>query len=197
MKLNENYWESRYQHQQTGWDIGYISTPLKTYVDQLTKKDLRILIPGGGNGYEAAYLFEKGFPHVYLLDWATAPLQAFQQQYPHFPKKQLLHKDFFTLEGSFDLIIEQTFFCAILPQQREDYARKMVDLLRPNGKLVGVLFNIPLNTHQPPFGGNKKEYQPIFKPYFEFQYFEECYNSIPPRAGNELFILLKKSVENN
>ncbi|MEM9982653.1 MAG: SAM-dependent methyltransferase, partial [Bacteroidota bacterium] len=65
MKLNENYWESRYQHQQTGWDIGYISTPLKTYVDQLTEKNIRILIPGGGNGYEAAYLLEKGFPHVY------------------------------------------------------------------------------------------------------------------------------------
>lgn len=33
--------------------------PLKVYFDQLTNKDLKILIPGGGNSHEAEYLLKK------------------------------------------------------------------------------------------------------------------------------------------
>ena len=31
----------------------------------------------------------------------------------------------------------------------------MNQLLKPNGKLVGLMFNVPLNKDKPPFGGNK------------------------------------------
>ncbi|MFN7690843.1 MAG: SAM-dependent methyltransferase, partial [Bacteroidota bacterium] len=64
--------------------------------------------------------------------------------------------------------------------------------LKPTGKLIGLLFNIPLNTEHPPFGGNKNEYENQFSPYFNFKYFDLCYNSIKPRANNELFIVLEK-----
>jgi hypothetical protein len=47
----------------------------------------------------------------------------------------------------------------------------MHELLKLNGKLVGLLFNIPLNTTHPPFGGNKEEYQKQFSPFFKFQTF--------------------------
>ena len=52
----KEYWINRYKEERTGWDIGYPSTPLKEYIDQLQDKNLRILIPGAGNGYEAEYL---------------------------------------------------------------------------------------------------------------------------------------------
>ncbi len=67
MLLDEKFWDSRYQSENTGWDIGQISTPLKAYFDQLDNKKLKILIPGGGNSYEAEYLFEKGFKNVYVV----------------------------------------------------------------------------------------------------------------------------------
>ena len=67
----------------------------------------------------------------------------------------------------------------------------MVELLKPNGNLVGVLFNIPLNDNRPPFGGNKKEYEKLFSEYFEIQKMETAYNSIPERQGNELFVKMK------
>jgi hypothetical protein len=57
MKFDKSYWEEKFIKNETGWDIGYVSTPLKEYFDQLTNKDLKILIPGSGNGYEAEYLF--------------------------------------------------------------------------------------------------------------------------------------------
>ena len=59
MELNSNYWESRYQKKEIGWDAGKITTPLKEYIDQLTNRDLKILIPGAGNGYEFDYLIQK------------------------------------------------------------------------------------------------------------------------------------------
>jgi methyl halide transferase len=62
--MDNNYWNTRYLEEQTGWDIGYPSTPLKEYIDQLTNKSIRILIPGCGNGYEGEYLHQNGFTNV-------------------------------------------------------------------------------------------------------------------------------------
>ncbi|MDX5347428.1 MAG: TPMT family class I SAM-dependent methyltransferase, partial [Hymenobacteraceae bacterium] len=49
MILDQKFWESRYRSNETGWDTGAITTPLKMYFDQLHDKSLRILIPGCGN----------------------------------------------------------------------------------------------------------------------------------------------------
>lgn len=192
METREKYWTDRYLTNQTQWDTGSITSPLKSYFDQLQDKDVKILIPGAGNGYEAEYLFHQNFRHVYLADISSIPLGNFKQRCPLFPDFQLIHADFFTLNMQFDLIIEQTFFCALHPSQRPDYARQMYHLLRPGGKLVGLLFDDPLNSDHPPYGGNREEYLKYFLPYFTVKYFDPCYNSIPPRAGRELFISLIK-----
>lgn len=188
LNLDETFWSERYLSGQIGWDIGYVSTPLKEYIDQLANKDLKILIPGGGNSYEAEYLFNKGFANVFVIDISSIPLDNFSKRVPSFPKKNLLHQDFFELEDKFDLILEQTFFCAQNPKLRKEYVSKMHQLLKPAGKLVGVLFNIPLNDDKPPFGGNENEYRSLFEEKFTIDKLELAYNSIPPRAGNELFI---------
>ena len=188
MFLNETFWDNKYKSEQTGWDIGFISTPLKKYFDQLTNKELKILIPGGGNSYEAEYLHKKGFKNVYVVDISATVLTNFQKRVPSFPNQCLINIDFFELNDSFDLIIEQTFFCAINPDLRPKYASKMSELLLTNGKLVGLFFNIPLFENNPPFGGTKKEYIPYFKPYFKLDIIEDSYNSILERRANELFI---------
>ena len=188
MLLNEIFWDNKYKSEQTGWDIGSISTPLKEYFDQLTNKELKILIPGGGNSYEAEYLHKKGFKNVYVVDISATVLTNFQKRVPSFPNQRLINIDFFELNDSFDLIIEQTFFCAINPDLRPKYASKMSELLLTNGKLVGLFFNIPLFENNPPFGGTKKEYIPYFKPYFKLDIIEDSYNSILERRANELFI---------
>lgn len=63
----------------------------------------------------------------------------------------------------------------------------MRELLRPNGKLVGVLFNRDFEGG-PPFGGNVAEYQQIFQKHFNSISMEACYNSIEPRKNSEVFI---------
>lgn len=189
--LTDKYWNTRYLTDDFAWDLGDVSTPLKAYFEQLNNKDLKILIPGAGNSYEAEFLFNKGFKNVFVLDFAEAPLQNIKKRIPNFPSHQLIQQDFFKHEGVYDLIIEQTFFCAINPSLRQQYAEHMKALLKSTGKLVGLLFNDVLNADKPPFGGNKAEYQTLFSPLFEIKLMETAYNSIKPREGRELFVMMK------
>lgn len=193
MKMKTTDWDERYKTGKTGWNIGYASTPIKEYADQLKDKELKILIPGSGNSYEAEYFFNNGFKNVFVADISAYPLKNFQERVPNFPKEHLLHIDFFEIDQQFDLIIEQTFFCALHPSRRKDYVDKVHQLLYPQGKLIGLLFKFPLNPESgPPYGGNLMEYQELFSPKFDIQIMETAKNSIPPRMNNELFIKMKK-----
>jgi SAM-dependent methyltransferase len=191
---NRQYWEKRYQEGKTGWDAGEITPPLKSYADGLTHKDLKILIPGGGNSYEAEYLFRSGFHQVWVVDIAREPLQNLSDRCPGFPSAQLLQQDFFSLTPTFDLMLEQTFFCSFEPAHRPAYAEQCARLLRPGGRLAGVLFDCTFEQPGPPFGGNREEYRRYFEPYFDFLHWDSCYHSIAPRAGKELFMVLEKKI---
>ena len=94
-KLNKDYWEERYSANEIGWNIGYPSTPIKTYIDQLKDKSLKILIPGAGNSYEAEYLINNGFKFVNVLDIAAQPLKNIATRIPDFPKNNIIHQNFF------------------------------------------------------------------------------------------------------
>jgi thiopurine S-methyltransferase len=193
MKLNKVFWDNKYNTEKLGWDIGYISTPIKNYIDQLANKNLKILIPGAGNGYEVEYLFNRGFNDIYVVDIAQQPLDNLKNRSPNFPEDRLIHMDFFDLqECNFDLILEQTFFCALDPSLRVPYAIKMNNLLREKGKLAGLLFDFPLTEKGPPFGGDINEYKKLFSEHFKIKTLERAYNSIKPRNGNELFFIFEK-----
>jgi SAM-dependent methyltransferase len=192
-ELNKDYWNNRYLQQQTGWDIGSVAPPLKEYIDQLIDKNISILIPGCGNAYEAAYLLQQGFKNVTLVDIAPAATAAVEDKLSTYINNglQIITGDFFDLKTTYDLILEQTFFCALDPTLRSVYVEKMVSLLNPGGKLVGLLFNRHFEGG-PPFGGSKLEYQELFTPQFNIQMMDTAYNSIAPRAGTELFVKMTK-----
>ena len=153
---DKTFWKNRWQQNETGWDIGEPSTPIRAYIDQMEDKDQRILIPGCGNAYEAEYLIKKGFKNTFVIDITEDAIASFKNRFPDFPEENIFIGDFFELESTFDLIFEQTFFCAINPSLRSAYAKKMHELLSTNGKLVGLLFDAPLNSDHPPFGGSRR-----------------------------------------
>jgi SAM-dependent methyltransferase len=189
--------------------MGRVSPPLQAYFEQLTDKRLSILIPGCGNSYEAAWLLENGFSSVTLIDISAMLMEKLRDRFraftesadplptgssnhpPMAPPLRLITGDFFDLTGSFDLIIEQTFYCALDPALRKDYVEKMYHLLRPGGRLAGVLFDRDFEGG-PPFGGHKEEYAALFRQKFILKKIEPCYNSIKPRAGSELFFIAEK-----
>jgi SAM-dependent methyltransferase len=185
--LNDDYWSQRYLTEQTGWDIGYISTPIKEYVDQLANKNISILIPGCGNAYEAHYLWNQGFQNITLIDISSVLVERLQKEVTS-TSIQVLHGDFFDHRGQYDLLLEQTLFCAIAPDMREKYIAQAASLLKPGGKLVGVLFNCHFDGG-PPFGGTIEEYRPLFSRHFNILKMEPCYNSIEARSNREAFII--------
>ncbi len=192
MVLDKEFWEERYATGQIGWDMGQVSPPLKAYIDQIMDKNLKILVPGAGNGHEVVYLFKQGFRNVFVVDIAHQPLQNIKSKLPGFPEEQLMEVDFFDLVlQEFDLVLEQTFFCTLDLELREEYAKKMIDIIKPQGKLCGLLFNFPLTADGPPFGGNASEYRKLFSPYFKINTLEPCTNSIEPRQGRELFFIFE------
>lgn len=188
-KISEkDYWNNRWESKQTGWDVGYATAPISTYFSTYQNKDVAILIPGCGNAYEAAYLIEHGFTNITLIDIAPKAVHLLKEKFESNNNIKILCEDFFDHQGKYDIMIEQTFFCAISPVKRTEYVQKAASLLNPNGRLTGVLFNVEFDKQGPPFGGNVEEYKLLFSPYFNTTTLMPCYNSIPPRAGSEIFI---------
>lgn len=188
--LDAAYWSNRYLQQQTAWDIGYSSTPLQQYMNSVTDKDISILIPGCGNAYEAEYLLKEKFTDITLLDISPVLTAELKKKFKEQSIK-IITADFFEHEGQYDLILEQTFFCALHPSHRESYIKQMHQLLKPGGRLTGVIFD-KVFEDGPPFGGSKEEYELLFSQYFSIKKMEPCYNSIQPRSGAELFFILEK-----
>jgi methyl halide transferase len=191
-QLDKTYWDNQYIANTIGWDLGKVSPPIKTYIDTITNKNATILIPGCGNTYEAEYLLQLGFTNITVIDIAPTLVENLQKKFAYNTNINVVLGDFFDHSGSYDYIIEQTFFCALPPTMRLQYVFAMHQLLKPNGSLIGLLFNRTFEAG-PPFGGNKTEYENLFQAQFSFLQFDTAVNSIPARANTELFIeLLKK-----
>ncbi len=192
MELNTDFWDNRYKENNTGWDLGQVSPPLKEYIDQLSNKNSSILIPGCGNCYEAEYLIQQGFSSITLIDISPILTEQLRERFRNNVGVKIITGDFFNHNGKYDLILEQTFFCAINPTLRKQYVSKMAELLKQGGHLVGVLFAREFEKEGPPFGGSEKEYRILFESHFSDTTFEHCYNSFPARMDTELFVNLRK-----
>lgn len=189
--LDQEYWENQYKTKATGWDLGKVSPPLKEHFEVIENKDSRILIPGCGNSYEAEYMLSLGFTDITVIDIAPTLIESLQGKFENNPSIKIILGDFFEHQGEYDLIIEQTFFCALPPKMRENYVSKIHQLLSSKGKLVGLLFNKTFESG-PPFGGSQTEYEQLFVAKFEILRMDLCLNSIIPRANSELFIEFQK-----
>lgn len=195
MELNETYWSNRYTQHQTGWDIGYSSTPLQEYMFSVKNHDISILIPGCGNAYEAEALLKMGFHAITLLDISPVLTAVLEQKFGDTSVK-VLTGDFFLHHGQYDLILEQTFFCALDPALRSSYVQQMKKCLKPGGRLVGVLFNRAFEGG-PPFGGSEAEYENLFKQQLSIKKMELCTNSIDSRKGTELFFIAEHDLSSS
>ena len=191
-KPDKTFWNNLYEQGITGWDIGYIATPIKEYFAQVEDRSKKILIPGAGNGHDVAYLFQQGFRNTCILDFAKKAIDNFKERIPDFPNEQIFFDNFFSHKGQYDIIVELTFLSSLHPKLREKYVAQMHQLLAPEGKLIGLLFDHHFDNEYPPFGGSLNEYQKLFENHFIINKMEPASNSIKPRQGRELFFNLTK-----
>ena len=90
--------------------------------------------------------------------------------------------NFFTHQGSYDLIFDHTFLCALQPKQRQDWAQQMAKLIKPGGILVGYIYPInPTKTDGPPFALSPEVYRELLSEYFEEAYIKELEGVTYPR----------------
>ena len=190
--LDQAYWDSQYQAHTLGWDLGQISPPLKSYIDTIQNKDSAVLIPGCGNTYEAKYMLDQGFTNITVIDIAPTLVNKLLDLFQNNPNITILLGDFFEHQGSYDLIIEQTFFCALPPKMRQKYVWKNHQLLSNKGILAGLLFNRNFEV-SPPFGGNLTEYEALFQHAFHFNTLAPASNSVEKRKNVELFFEFQKN----
>ncbi|MDE3248941.1 MAG: methyltransferase domain-containing protein [Bacteroidota bacterium] len=192
-ELNGAYWNQHFADNHTPWDLGQASPAICGYLSQLTDKHTRILIPGCGNAHEAGWMLEHGFTDITLVDISAILVKKLQDAYAPLPvRPTVVCSDFFQSSGQFDLIIEQTFFCALDPALRKQYVAHVSGLLKPGGKIAGLLFNRDFPQAGPPFGGSIQEYRQLFSSHLRILTMEPCYNSVQPRAGTECFFIAQK-----
>ena len=126
---------------------------------------MRVLIPGCGTGYEVRAFAERGHD-VLAIDFSDAALDAARRELGKLAN--LVRKDdFFSLqEKPFDVVYERAFLCALPRSRWPAWGRRVAELLRPGGELVG-LFYIDDNERGPPFGIARQELDSLLQEHFQ------------------------------
>lgn len=77
--------------------------------------------------------------------------------------------------------------------KRNTFVKQMVKLLKSDGKLAGLWLDFLLtdDLEKRHFGGTKELCLKYWSLPLETKTFERCYNSIPPRIGQELFRIFR------
>ena len=192
------YWEKSYQTGDMGWDLGK-PTPIFDDWIQSQTDSLSICFLGAGNGWDAINFAEKGH-NVTAVDFAESAINNMRTSAKKKGVKiNLIHSDIFSLcnlyNHTFDIVLEYTCFCAIDPARRVDYARMTNKILKPDGKLVALLFPIDkdINDDGPPFAVDLDSTISLFSKYFKLDTKEIPSLSIERRKGREVFVIFKKN----
>ncbi|MGC8501046.1 MAG: methyltransferase domain-containing protein [Leptospirales bacterium] len=191
-----NFWNGRYLDKNTGWDLGQVSPPVVHLVESGSLAPYSsILIPGAGRGWEALYFARLGFD-VTCVDFAPeAVVEGRALAKEHGVRVTYLEEDLFRLSpethGRFDYLFEQTCFCAIDPDRREDYVKMASRMVRPGGELLG-LFYVHGREGGPPWTTTSEEVRELFRANFDFIEFAITPHSVESRKGEEILARLRR-----
>ena len=180
------FWEACYESEMDGWDIGGPTPVFERLATEIPKG--RICVIGCGRGYDAVTFAKAGF-EVTAIDFAkTAVLASRENARKEEVEMTVLREDFFDLpdelHDQFDYVLEYTCFCAISPERRFEYDRVIWQLLKPEGKLLGLFFPLDKNVDEggPPWGVNISELHALFGLHWNLESEEMPKESIEPRA---------------
>ncbi|KAJ0969355.1 hypothetical protein J5N97_022232 [Dioscorea zingiberensis] len=161
-------WEKCWEEGLTPWDLGQ-PTPIFTHLLQTGNLPKgRVFIPGCGSGYDVVAIAGPE-RHVVGLDISYTAMKRAEELSSSSPNASyctFLAADFFTYQPSelFDLIIDYTFFCAIDPTMRAAWAKKIGDILKPDGELLTLMFPIGDEAGGPPYSVSVPEYEKVLNP---------------------------------
>jgi hypothetical protein len=184
------FWESRYRDRVTPWDAGKVPAALRAYAPALAP-GARILIPGCGSAYEAAFLAAQGL-EVHAIDFSPAAVAAAQKTLEGMSDIVRLGDFFeFDFRRPFDVLYERAFLCALPRRMWERYAERSAHLLKPGGVIAGFFF-LAETPKGPPFGTSGPELQALLGPRFVQLQDEAVADSIDVFAGKERWMVWRR-----
>ncbi len=189
-------WQKHYDENDLGWDLGQVAPPFVSLLESNTIKPGITLVPGCGRGHEVIFLAENGFD-VTAVDYSPGAVNHLKMVLQERKLiSQILHMDFFSLDSThdelYDLLIEQTFFCAISPTQRPLYVATVARVLKKGGMIAGLFYNTG-QEGGPPFNTTRGDIIKHFSSLFEIRELSQARNSAEQRKDKEwLAILVKK-----
>ncbi|XP_039825417.1 probable thiol methyltransferase 2 isoform X5 [Panicum virgatum] len=188
LEYSQDGWSRCWEEGVTPWDLGQ---PTPAVVELAKSGTLpgdaaTVLVPGCGTGYDVVALSGPGRFVVGLDICESAVAKA--KQWSAAADGSLFAfvvADFFTWEPPelFDLIFDYTFFCAFHPSMRPAWAKRMADLLKPNGELITL---VPGQEAGPPFNTTVLDYEEVLKPLgFVITCIQDNDVAVKPRQGME------------
>lgn len=179
-----SFWDQRYLAGRMAWDCGGVPRALSEFLRQHPAGG-NALVPGCGSGYEIRAFHAAGWK-VLGLDFSRAAVARAREILGPLGD-QIREGDFFNHPlgpGSFDLIYERTFLCALPPAVWVDYGRRMAELLAPGGFLCGFFFFGP-EDEPPPYPISPVGLDRLLGPDFLRIVDEPVADSLPLYAGKE------------
>lgn len=174
----------------TPWDIGQ-PTPVVLHLLQMGALPKgRILVPGCGTGYDVVALASPD-RHVLGLDLSSSAIKKAKEwscSLPNGNHFDFLAADFFTWQPTelFDLVFDYTFFCAIDPGLRLSWAKKMADIIKPDGELITLIYLVNDQESGPPYNNSVADYEKVLNPVgFRALSIVDNELAIRPRQGKE------------
>ena len=188
-------WQGHYESDDLGWDLGQVAPPFVKLWEEEKLHACKALVPGCGRGHEVIFLAENGF-EVTAIDFSKGAVAYLERTLEERSLSgRVLHQDFFCLDNShdgiYDLVLEQTFFCAIAPRQRQDYVRNVTRILKPGGMLVGLFYNTD-KEGGPPYNTTREDIAVNFAKNFKILELDKTTLSAEQRKDKEWLGILKK-----
>jgi len=197
-------WENAYVTGTVPWDLGRAPPVLEARIREIVASreaagddaapGPRVFVPGAGRGHDArAWLAAGGA--VTALDIApTAVAEGRALDAAEGVSMTWLEADLFDLpaelDGTFDIVWEQTCFCAIDPARRGEYVEVIARLLAPGGAWMGVVWEVG-RPGGPPWSLTRADIEQHFAARFDF----EVVRAVAPwtkQRWDELFVELRK-----
>ncbi len=189
-------WQKHYDDNDLAWDLGEVSPPFVRLWEDKVLKAGTLIIPGCGQGHEVVYFAERGF-RVTGIDFSSGAVDLLARSLKNKNlNADVLHRDFFELDEThnraYDALLEQTFFCAIHPDQREAYVETVSRILKPGGTLAGLFYETG-EEGGPPFNTTGEDIRSYFGKEFDIERLEKCAFSIERRRDKEWLAVMRKN----
>ena len=184
--MSRDYWENRYQANDTSWEKG---APAPGLIDFLqAHPDIKrgtVAVPGCGTGHDVRAFARAGF-EAHGFDFAPSAVRLGREKTRMAVLPAVFHQSDFLHDPppqKFDWVFEHTLFCAIKPDERNDYVRAILRWLKPGGTYLALNYFL-CDPDGPPWPTDREEQLQRFSPYFELLA-DWMPRSYPNRTGKE------------